>query len=204
MSIRRFDAVIFDVGGVLIDCNPRYLYSEYFDDQKEMEFFLEEICNDEWNRLQDRGRNIVEATRELGAAYPHFSTFIDMFYSQFDQMIKGAVLGMTELVEELISANIPLYALTNWPDATFPKAIDRLPLLNKFQGIVTSASVGLLKPEPEIFEVAISKFGVDRERTLFVDDHGPNVQGARSAGLAAALFTDAPSLRHMLTAHGVL
>lgn len=204
MTERVLNAVIFDIGGVLIDCNPRYFYAQHFSNRGDMEYFLAHVCNDEWNRQQDRGRDVGLAMRELAEAHPQYATLINMFYSHFNQMIRGVVSGMTALLQELLTARVPLYGLTNWPDATFHHAVERLPLLAQFRGILTSASVGLLKPDPAIYKLAMARFGVDGERTLFVDDHWPNVLGARTAGLRAARFADAPTLRLLLAKNGVL
>jgi 2-haloacid dehalogenase len=201
MERPRANAVIFDVGGVLLDCDPRYLYRHLFDDRAELNYFLNHVCDDEWNRRQDSGRDLAVAVRERSAKFPRYRSKIEMYYTHFDRMISGPIAGMPELLNDLIGHSIPLYGLTNWPEATFRHARDKLDQLKMFRDIVISSTIGLLKPDPAIFRLALDRFGLTAERTIFVDDHPPNVEAARTVGLMARTFVGAEDLRDFLAGH---
>lgn len=192
------EAIIFDVGGVLVDCSPRYLYEAHFSDRAELDHFLAHVCNEEWNRRQDRGADVVAAVRERAAEFPHYRSKIEIFYSHFAQAVAGPIPGMPELLNELICRAVPLYGLTNWPAATFVHARNTLAHLNSFRDILISSTVGLLKPDPAIFRVALDRFRVTPQRTVFVDDHPPNVDAARAVGMVGKRFEGAADLRAFL------
>lgn len=191
-------AIVFDVGGVIVDCNPRYLYDRRIADREELRFFLDHVCSDEWNRRQDGGRDLALAVAERAKEFPGFRPEIEIFYTRFDEMIAGAISGMPELIEELLSRAVPLYGLTNWPHATFPRAIERCPVLGRFSDTLVSSTVGLTKPDPAIFALALERFGLEAERTIYVDDHPPNVEAARRLGLIGKIFVGSEDLRQFL------
>src|SRR5258706_2112727 len=131
------DIVVFDLGGVLIDWNARYLYRKLFNgDEDKVESFLAEICTEEWNERQDAGRSFADAVAELAARHPDKRVLIAAFGDRFDEMIAGAVEGTVEILRELDGRGTPLYAITNWAAETFPSQRKRFPFLSCFRGIV--------------------------------------------------------------------
>ncbi len=197
------NAVIFDLGGVLIDWNPRHLYRKLFDDAAEMELFLTQVCSPDWNLEQDRGRPWAQAIAELSARYPEQARLIAAYRDRWPEMLNGAIEGTVRILERLDAAGVPLYALTNWSAETFPYAERLYPFLGRFRAIVVSGRIGLVKPDPAIYRHAIRRFGIDPGRTLFIDDSAANVAGAAAVGLRAIHFTGAEALARDLAALGL-
>ena len=192
--------VIFDIGGVLIDWNPRHLYRKLFADGDAMEHFLATVCTPEWNARQDEGRTIAEATALLTERFPEHAAPILAFYDRFDEMMDGPLDGTVSLLEELRAAGTPLYALSNWSHETFPQARRRFEFLDWFRGIVISGEEGVKKPDPRIFRLCLQRYGIDPTLAVFIDDTRTNVAAARDAGLHGITFTSADALRQELAA----
>ncbi len=197
------DAVIFDLGGVLIDWNPRHLYRTLFADEAEMERFLAEVCTPAWNLEQDRGRPWAQAIAELSAQHPEKAELIAAYRQRWPEMLNGAIAGTVALLERLDVAGVPLYALTNWSAETWPYAEQLYPFLARFRGIVVSGRIGMVKPEPAIYRHALARFGLRPERTLFIDDAPHNVEAARAVGLKAIRFVGPEALARDFARYGL-
>lgn len=197
------DAVIFDLGGVLIDWNPRHLYRRLFEDEAAMETFLAEVCAPAWNLEQDRGRPWAVAIAELSAQHPDKAELIAAYRGRWPEMLNGPIDGMVTLLEDLHAAGVPLFALTNWSAETYPLAETLHPFLGLFRGVVVSGRIGMVKPDPAIYHHTIARFGVDPARTAFIDDSAKNVAGAQAVGLQALHFTGSQALRRDLAALGL-
>lgn len=196
--------VIFDLGGVLIDWNPRYLFRDLFvGDEAAMEAFLAGVCSPAWNERQDAGRTIAEAEAELVGRFPEQERLIRAYYAGFDRMLGGAIDGTVAVLEDLAAAGVPLYALTNWSAETFPHALRRFPFLGSFRDIVVSGRIGLIKPDRRIFDHLLAKTGIDAAASVFIDDSPKNVAGAAAAGLSAIQFRSPGELRRMLAGLGL-
>ncbi len=200
---RPIDAVIFDLGGVLIDWNPRHLYRKLFDDEAEMEAFLRDVCAPAWNLEQDRGRPWAQAIAELSAIHPDRAELIAAYRGRWMEMLKGPIDGTVTILEGLHEAGVPLYALTNWSAETYPIAEELYDFLGRFQGIVVSGRIGLVKPDAAIYTHTIDRFGVTPERTVFIDDSAKNVAGATASGLRAVRYTGPDALARDLAALGL-
>lgn len=198
-------AVLFDLGGVLIEWDPRLLYRKLFNgDPKAIEWFLAEVCTPEWNAQQDGGRSFEEAVCERIALFPEHETLIRAYYDRWEEMIGGPIDGTVEILSELRSRPFQLFALTNWSSETFPVARERFEFLAWFKDIVVSGEIGLIKPGEEIFRHAIEKFGLVPEETVFVDDSGPNVRTAERMGFRAIQFQGPEHLRDQLASLDVI
>ncbi|MCU0983931.1 MAG: HAD family phosphatase [Acetobacteraceae bacterium] len=200
---RAVDAVIFDLGGVLIDWNPRHLYRKLFDDAAEMEAFLRDVCAPAWNLEQDRGRPWAQAIAELSAIHPDKAELIAAYRGRWHEMLKGPIAGTVAILEALHEAGVPLYALTNWSAETYPIAEELYDFLGLFRGVVVSGRIGLVKPDAAIYTHTIERFGVAPERTVFIDDSAKNVAGAAEVGLRALHFTGPEPLARDLAALGL-
>jgi HAD superfamily hydrolase (TIGR01509 family) len=198
------DTVVFDIGGVIIDWNPRYLYDKLITDPAARDRFLTEVCSPQWNAEQDRGRTFAEATGLLRPEHPDQADLIDAYWTRWPEMLGGLIPGMETLLADLVHAAVPMVAITNWSRETFPRAVAAYPVLQLFQDVVVSGECGLIKPDPEIFRLALNRFGVPAERCLFIDDSPMNVAAARSVGMAATVFDGAEQLRRTLTRLGLL
>jgi 2-haloacid dehalogenase len=203
--VTHVEAVVFDLGGVLIDWDPRHLYRQLFpDDEPAMEAFLASVCTPAWNAELDRGRPFAEAVAELVDAYPGQAPLIEAYRSRWTEMVRGAFDDTVELLADLRAAGVPLYALSNWSPETVPLVRHRFAFLDWFDGIVLSGEEGVVKPEPAIFDVLCRRYGLRPPSTVFVDDSPANVAGAAAVGFVALRFTSAPTLREQLVGLGVL
>lgn len=198
------DTVIFDLGGVLIDWNPRHLYRQLFDDEKAMEHFLREVCSQHWNEQQDAGRPWREAIELLTAQFPEHAVLIQAYRERWVEMLGGLMHDTVAIFDELRGRGVRLYALTNWSHETFPIAWELYPFLHTFEGIVVSGQEGMMKPDPAIFQRLLARYQVDPSRAVYIDDAPRNVEAAARQGLHALLFRDAASLRHELVGLGLL
>lgn len=197
-------AVVFDLGGVLIDWDPRYLYRKLLADEAAVEEFLATVCTPEWNAEQDRGRPFAEGVAELVERFPVHAAAITAYHERWPEMLAGDIGGAVELLAELRAAGVPVYALTNWSAETFPVAQRRFPFLQWFEDIVVSGEVKLAKPDPRIYRLALERNRLRAQTTLFVDDALHNVQAARALGLPAIHFQSPHALRAELAQRGLL
>jgi 2-haloacid dehalogenase len=198
-------AAVFDLGGVLIDWDPRHLYRRLFDgDDAAMEAFLADVCNASWNALQDAGRPWDEATAELVARHPEQRLLIEAYRARWPEMLAGPIGATVGILGELRRAGVPLFALSNWSAETFPVARERYEFLSWFDAVVISGEVGICKPDPRIYRHLLAANGLDAASTLFVDDHAANVEAAAALGFVALPFRGAPKLRADLEALGLL
>jgi 2-haloacid dehalogenase len=204
---RAPSTVIFDMGGVLIDWNPRHLYRKLIPDPEAMERFLAEIATNSWHVRQDHGGDPIEATRSLQARHPDKAELIGAFYSRFDEMLEHAIPGMAQLVEKLHAAKVPLVLLSNAPALleTWVRGTGRSRhrFIGLFQDYVVSGTVGCAKPQAEIYQLACRRSSLEPGEAVFIDDSLPNVEGARAAGLHAIHHKTADETAAALRAVGL-
>jgi 2-haloacid dehalogenase len=200
---REITAVVFDLGGVLVDWNPRYLYRKLFDDDAAMEDFLSRVCTPRWHGETDRGRPMAEGVRRLIADHPDMATLIEAYETRWAEMFRGTIDGTVEIVRELKTAGHPLYALTNFPADKFDEFEKDFDFLDAFNGILVSGREKLIKPDPRIYRLMLDRFGLEAEKTVFVDDMPVNVDAARELGLHAVRFQSPDQLRGELQRLGL-
>jgi 2-haloacid dehalogenase len=197
--------VVFDVGGVLIDWDPRHLYRKLFSgDERAMEHFLANVCTHDWNRCQDAGRSFAEGARLLKLQHPDKAELIDAYGTRFDEMMAGPITGAVEILAELRDRGTPLYALSNFSAETFPPALERFDFLRWFHGMVISGEVGVIKPDPRIYEITLKRFAIDPHRAVYIDDVAANADAARPFGIHSIHFTTPSALRAELADLGLL
>jgi len=195
---------VFDLGGVLVDWDPRYLYRKLFDgDTAAMEEFLATVCTQAWNEQQDAGRTFADACSSLKVVHPQKAALIDAWVRRYDEMLAGPISGSVEILTTLNSRGVSLYALSNWSVETFPAAEKRFEFLKWFRGVMLSGEVKLLKPDPRIFKLFLETFAIDPALTVYIDDRAPNVEAAMAVGMRGVLFTEAAALRTELTGLGI-
>ncbi len=198
------DTVVFDLGGVLIEWDPRRVYRSLLADDEAVDAFLAEVRFLEWNALQDGGRSFADGVAELSARFPHHAELIRVYPERFTDSLGDAVPGTAQVVDELADRGVRLLALTNWSAETFHHGRARLPVLDRFEAVVVSGEIRIAKPDPRIFEHVVTRFGLEPARTVFIDDSPANVAAAADTGMVALRFTDAATLRAELVARGLL
>ncbi|HKG20497.1 MAG TPA: HAD family phosphatase [Blastocatellia bacterium] len=197
-------AIVFDLGGVLVDWNPRHLYKKLLaDDPDFVEWFLSNICTPEWNAKQDAGRPFAEAVAELSLQHPGYENLISAFHTRWEEMVAGAIEPTVAILAELGRAGYPLYALSNWSAETFALMRDRFEFLGWFRAVIISGEARMIKPDPEIYYLLLSEIGRPAGECLFIDDSLPNVLAARDLGFKVIHFQSPESLRGELERMGI-
>ena len=199
----KIKTVVFDIGGVLIDWNPRHLFRKVFENEEEMEWFLANVCTYEWNLQQDGGKLFSVATAELQKKYPEYSDKIGLYYGRWEEMLDGEIKGTVEIFQRLKSAGMPLYALSNWSHEAFPVAYGKYDFMKEFDGLVVSGYEKLLKPDHAIYRVLMQRYKVNPEEAVYIDDNKPNADAAAGLGFHAIHFTSPEQLRTELRSLGL-
>lgn len=201
----KIDTILFDLGGVLVDWNPRYFYRPLFKgDEAAMERFLATVAAPEWNHQMDAGRAFDDAIAERQREFPEHAELIAQWKTGWPTMLGEAMQETVEVLDALRARGLRLYALTNWSAETFPIARTRFGFLEWFEDIVVSGEVKLAKPDPRIFELAIERCGLTPGSTVFIDDNLPNVRSAEELGFHVVRFEHAHGLRERLQTLGAL
>ena len=199
------NTIIFDLGAVLIDWNPHYMYRTLFDNEEEMKNFLATVATPDWNEEQDAGRSLYEGTELLVKQYPQHEENIRAFYTRWDEMLGDAFWDTVEILKQLKeSGRYKLYALTNWSAETFPKAQQKFEFLKWFDGIVVSGEEKMRKPAPEFYHILLNRHHINSNEALFIDDNYRNIAAAEKLGIKSIHFTGAEALRDRLKELNVL
>ncbi len=202
---KKINTIIFDLGAVLIDWNPKYVFTTVFEEEEKMNWFFENICTSEWNEKQDAGRSIKEATEELIALYPEYENQVRAYYDRWEEMLRGPIDDTVEILRQLKeSGRYKLYALTNWSAETFPVALQRYDFLKWFDGIVMSGEERTRKPYAEIYHTLLSRFSVNADEAIFIDDSLRNIKGAEAVGIRGIHFQSPEQLRQALEEEGIM
>ena len=193
------DTIIFDLGGVLIDWNPRHLYRKIFKTEQEVDWFLENVCTSEWNDQQDAGRTFEDATKELLQKFPEHREPIIAWYGRWQETISGPIHGTVEILRTIRdSKNFKLYALTNWSAETFPWALENFEFLHWFEGIAVSGIEKTRKPHPEFYHRLFDRYAIQPSRAILIDDNIKNIESANRLGLGSIHFQSPEQLREEL------
>ena len=190
--------IVFDFGGVLVDWNSRYYYRGYFNDDSRMEYFLANICTDEWNLENDRGRSYAEGVAQLTPLHPEFREAIEMFPVHRGEMLRGEKPESVALLRSLKDEGYRLYGLTNWSAENIHVAFERFDFLSLLEGTVVSGIEKEVKPEPQIYRILLDRYSLKPEQTVFIDDKEANVETARRLGMHGIVFTGAEDARRKL------
>lgn len=195
----KISAVIFDLGGVFIDWNPRYLYRKIFADEKEMDHFLSTVCTSEWNEEQDAGRSLAVGTELLVKEFPAYENEIRAYYNRWEEMIGGVLDESCKVLHDLKEKeHLPVYALTNWSAETIPIAMEKYEFFGWFNGIVVSGKEKMRKPFAAFYQLILDRYYLSPADTLFIDDNLRNIKGAKNVGLKTLHFTTPEQMKHDL------
>ena len=205
MNDQKIDTIIWDLGGVLIDWNPAYVFDKYFDDEEKTKYFFENICTSDWNEEQDAGRLITEATEELVTKHPEWEEAIRTYYGRWTEMLGGPIHETVDIFRELKEkTDLKFYALTNWSGELFPVALERFDFLHWFDGRLVSGDEKTRKPFREIYQLILDRFNIEPSQALFIDDNLRNIKAAEPFGLHKIHFKDPQQLREVLSGKGLL
>lgn len=197
--------IIFDLGGVLINWDPRNLYRKIFEDEERMEYFLANICTSDWNEEQDGGRSLADGTNLLVEQHPEWEKEIRAFYGRWKEMLGGAIQGTLDILTRLKkSGNYKIYALTNWSAETYPIAQEQFEFLSWFEGVLVSGAEKMKKPDPKFYQLMLDRFDIEPSTTLFTDDNLRNVKAARAVGIPTIHFQSPRQLEEEMKERGVL
>lgn len=198
----RASIVVFDIGNVLIEWDPRHLYRKIFTDADRMEWFLTEVCTPDWNLEQDRGRLFADAVALLTKDHPDLAEEIAAYDARWAEMVPGAITGSVELLEGLRANGVRNFAITNFSHEKFAEARKRFGFLNGFEGVIVSGEEKVIKPDPAIYRLLLDRYGLTAGECLFIDDSPKNVESARAIGMHAHHFKNPAALAATLKTHG--
>ncbi len=203
--MNKVDSIIFDLGGVLIDWNPEYLYLDVFNgDRTKMQWFFDNICTGDWNENQDAGYPMAKATEERVTMFPEHEEHIRMFYGRWDDMLGDSIKGTVAILDKLVkSPDYKVVALTNWSHETFPKAIKKFEFLQWFEGIVVSGEEKTRKPFDDIYHLTLDRYNIKAEQSIFIDDNLKNIEAANALGINGIQFESPEQLIKQLKQYNI-
>jgi 2-haloacid dehalogenase len=203
--MKHIDTIIFDLGGVLIDWNPEYVYLDVFNgDREKMKWFFDHICTHDWNENQDAGYSLAKATEERVALFPEHEELIRMYYGRWVEMLGEAIFDTVDILDNLVSKKQhKIVALTNWSHETFPIALEHFEFLHWFEGIVVSGEEKTRKPFKEIYETTLNRFNIKAEQSIFIDDNLRNIEAANALGINGVHFKNSKLLIEQLKAYNI-
>ena len=199
----RLTTVVFDLGGVLIDWDPRHLYRQLFTDPGEMEDFLARVCTPDWHRAHDLGEDVTESCRRLARRYPGHRDMIMVWADRCEEMAAGQFDEAVGVLREVKAAGLRCLALSNMEPATFATRRARFAFMDWFDGFVISGIEGVAKPDRRIFQILLRRYRLEPAATVFIDDSPANVEAARGLGMTALRYTSAGRLRGQLRSLGL-
>lgn len=205
MNQPKIETIVFDLGGVLVDWSPEYVFKNLIPDAEKRKWFFDNICTSDWNEEQDAGRSIKEATEGLVAAHPSYETEIRAFYGRWEEMLAGQIDDTVEILRELVdNKKYRIYALTNWSAETFPVALARFEFLQWFEGIVVSGVEKTRKPFADFYHILFDRYQIDPATAIFIDDNAKNIVGSAAVGMRAIHFLSPAQLRKELEELGIM
>jgi 2-haloacid dehalogenase len=201
----KIDTIIFDLGGVLIDWNPEYVFLNAFDGNREkMQWFFDNICTSDWNENQDAGYPLKQATDDLVEKFPEYETYIRLFYGEWEKMLGGEIKETVDILKVLIKSNkYKVVALTNWSSETFPIALERFEFLQWFEGIVVSGDEKTRKPFQKIYDIMLKRFKIIAENAIFIDDNLRNIEAANTLGINGIHYKSSKQLIQQLKTYNI-
>ena len=191
--------IVFDLGGVLIDWNPMYVYENYFESQEKKDTFFRDVATFDWNEEQDAGKSLALATEERINLFPEWEQSLRDFYGRWEEMLGERIDGTVEIFRKIKeSGQFKIYALSNWSAETFPIALQKFDFLHWFDGRLISGEEGLAKPNPDIWHLLKDRYDLKPNETLFIDDNERNAEAARALGYHVVHFISPQHLEESL------
>jgi len=189
---------LFDLGGVFFDWDPKFFLKNIFTNEEELDYFIENICNDDWNLKQDKGRSIIEGEKDLIEKFPEYEDKIKIYYPNHRKMFKNVFQESVDILLKLKHQKYLCYVLSNWSSETFIGMKDDYDFLNKFDGMIISGKEKLVKPDEEIYKLAIKRFALIPEETIFIDDRIENINSAKLLGFKTIHLIDPKKIKEKI------
>lgn len=202
--MQKITTVVFDVGRVLFKWDLRYLFAKLIDDKAELEYLVTHVVTPEWHYQHDEGRSLADMVAERTAEFPQYADLLSAYENRLMETIPGPIEGSHEIVDELSEKGVPLFAITNFGAEFWDRFRPTQPIFDHFEDIIVSGVEKMVKPDPEIYALALRRFGLRPGQAIFIDDNLDNVVSARENGFAAHHFTDAGKLRQELVGLNLL
>ncbi len=203
-EMHKPQAVVFDIGRVIIQWDLRHLFAKLISDEQELDWFLANVVSEAWHHQQDEGRPLAEMVPERKREFPLHAPLIDAYATRFAETIPGPVPGTHALIERLDAAGVPLFGLSNFGADFWDDFRADWPFFDAFRDIVVSGHEKCAKPDPAIYAIAEARFGLPPQQLLFVDDKAENIAAATARGWQGHVFTDAAALEADLRARALL
>ena len=201
----KITTIVFDLGGVLIDWNPKYVFDKLLQDEQKRKEFFDKICTSEWNEEQDAGRSLKEATQLLIDQYPEWQQYIEAYYGRWEEMLGGPIQATVDIFRQLKeTGRYKFYALTNWSAELFPIALEKYDFLHWFDGRLVSGEEKMRKPFPEFYQLLLDRFSIQKGEALFIDDNLRNAEAAQKFGMDTIRFESPTQLKEELWRQGIL
>ena len=202
----KINNIIFDLGGVLIDWNPDYVFlSEFQGNKEKMKEFYNKVCTFDWNENQDAGYPLKKATEDRIKLFPEYENLIQMYYGRWEEMLGGAIEDSVSILKKIVkNTNYKVIALTNWSAETFPIALKRYDFLHWFEGIVVSGTEKTRKPFKKIYYLTLERYNLKAANSLFIDDNERNIFAAKEIGINTIKFNNPSQLENDLKLMGVI
>jgi 2-haloacid dehalogenase len=200
------NTIIFDLGGVLIDWNPNYVFEKLIPDAEKRKFFFENVCPSHWNENQDAGYPLEQATLDRIALYPEWEIEIRAFYGRWIEMLGEPLLQTVAVLKKAIQhPDYKVYALTNWSAETLPlaKALERFQFLEWFDGLVVSGEEMTRKPFLDFYHIMLKRYNIEPQKAIFIDDNYGNIEAAKSLNINTVHFNRDTDLIKELGQFGV-
>ena len=196
--------VVFDIGNVLVRWDRRYLYRKVFDDDERMERFLVTALGMDFVSHTDVAEDFAAAVAARAKSFPEFANEIRMFHERWVETLGEPIEENVALLRRLRASGKPVYALSNFARETFALAERHHDFLSEFDDRVISGHVGVVKPDPRIYQILFERVGRPPSELLFIDDSAANVRAAEALGMPAIHFTPGVDLKSELVARGAL
>ena len=194
---------VFDLGGVFVDWNPMYLFRKLFATEEDAQWFHDSVCTPDWNLEFDAGDIYAEGVAKLITRFPRYWREIQAYDLRWKETLGGIIEGTVALHDELVAAEIPTFAITNFSWEKWVSCLPDWPFLEKFDGVVVSGLERMVKPDPRIFRLFCERYGLAPESCVFIDDNEANVVSARRFGMNAIAFSTPEALRAELISYGL-
>lgn len=201
---QNYQAIIFDFGNVLLDWNVRYLYRQYFPDEQSLSDFLDEIGFYQWNLKMDAGKSFETGIQELCEKFPHWAEKIRLYDKRYSESVRGPIQGSVSILLQLSRQNWSLFGLSNFNAEKFYSIRPHYSFFDVFNRIILSGEVGVIKPDPIIFQIMLQEICFRAMDCIFIDDSQANILAAKELGFDVIHFKAPEDLAYELAQRGIV